>query len=469
MDLVFGLAIALKTLQAIQAFVANGEKMAHLVSVFGLGYVGSVTAACLAHLGNRVLGVDVNPAKVGMLNEGRSPILEPGLEDIVTTSHKACRLHATTDAAKAVIDTELSFISVGTPSQRNGKLDLSGIEHVCAQIGEALKQKRSFHWVVLRSTVLPGTTESVVLPKIERHSGKKAGVDFGVCFVPEFLREGSAVADFFHPPFTILGTPHVEQIDPLRELFKWVPGPRFETSASTAEMVKYICNAFHALKVGFVNEVGTLCRELGVDTEVATEVFTSDTRLNISPAYLKPGFAFGGSCLPKDLRALTYRAKELDLRLPLLESLLPSNAEHIERAFQMVSHTNKKKIGVLGLSFKAGTDDLRESPMVHLVKRLLGEGCQLQIWDENVSLGRLIGSNRQFIEDFIPHIGSLLAPDLRGVVGFAEVLIVGTKAVDKMALASMLRAGQTVIDLVNLEKPSRYSGPEKYLGICWQG
>lgn len=441
--------------------------MSHSVSVFGLGYVGTVTAACLAHRGNRVLGVDVNPSKVQALNNGVSPILEPGLQEIIADSHKSCRLHATTNASQAVLESDLSFISVGTPSQRNGKLDLQGIEHVCRQIGEALKEKTSFHWVVLRSTVLPGTTESVALPAIEMHSGKKAGREFGICFVPEFLREGSAVSDFFEPPFTILGSSCNELIEPVRDLFKWAPGPHYETSACTAEMVKYVCNAFHALKVGFANEIGTICRELGVDTELATQVFTSDTRLNISSAYLKPGFAFGGSCLPKDLRALTYRAKELDLRLPLLESLLPSNTEHIERALQTVLHTNKRKIGVLGLSFKAGTDDLRESPLVHLVKRLLGEGCRLQIWDENVSLGRLIGSNRQFIEDYIPHIGSLLVQDLKHVVSSSEVIIVGTKAVDKVALASMIQRGQTIIDLVNLEKPRRYEGSETYLGICW--
>jgi GDP-mannose 6-dehydrogenase len=441
--------------------------MACSISVFGLGYVGSVTAACLAHLGNRVVGVDLNPSKVEALESGRSPILEPGLEEIVRVCHQDCRLHATTEVSRAVIDTEMSFISVGTPSQRNGKLDLSGIQHVCQQIGEALKEKLGFHWVILRSTVLPGTTEMVVLPTIEAYSRKKAGADFGVCFVPEFLREGSAVSDFFEPPFTILGTAHVEQLGSLRELFEWAPGPHYETSPATAEMVKYICNAFHALKVGFVNEVGTLCRELGVDTEVAARIFTSDTRLNISPAYLKPGFAFGGSCLPKDLRALTYRAKELDIRIPLIESLLPSNEEHIERTFQSVMHTNKRKIGVLGLSFKAGTDDLRESPLVHLVKRLLGEGCRLQIWDDNVSLGRLIGSNRQFIEEFIPHIGSLLSQNLDDVVRNAEVVLVGTKAADKKTLSQLLRPGQIVIDLVNLEKPRRYDGPEKYLGICW--
>jgi GDP-mannose 6-dehydrogenase len=441
--------------------------MAHSVSVFGLGYVGSVTAACLAKLGNHVLGVDVNPAKVETLNSGKSPILEPGLDEIVSSSHKGCRLHATTDVMKAVQETEISFISVGTPSQRSGKLDLSGITHVCRQIGQALKEKSGFHWIVLRSTVLPGTTETVVLPGIETHSGKKAGVDFGVCFVPEFLREGSAVSDFFEPPFTILGTPHIERSQPLRKLFEWAPGPHYETSASTAEMVKYICNAFHALKVGFVNEIGTLCRELAVDTELAAKIFVSDTRLNVSPAYLKPGFAFGGSCLPKDLRALTYRAKELDLSLPLMESLLPSNTAHIERAIQEILHTKKRKIGLLGLSFKPGTDDLRESPLVHVVKRLLGEGCQIQIWDDNVSVGRLIGSNRQFIEEFIPHIGSLLVPELSQVISESEVVVVGTKAADKNTLAPLIRPGQIIMDLVNLEKPRRYDGPEKYLGICW--
>lgn len=463
----FGTRIALESGRSCVGSHVCGEKMTQSVSVFGLGYVGSVTAVCLGHRGNRVLGVDVNPAKVEMLNSGRSPILEPGLEKILTECHQASRLHATTDALKAVMASDISFVSVGTPSQRNGKLDLSGIEHVCRQIGEAIGQKNSFHWVVLRSTVLPGTIDQVVVPSLEAHSGKKAGLEFGVCFAPEFLREGSAVGDFFEPPFTILGSAHTEKIEPLRELFRWVPGPHYETSASTAEMVKYICNAFHALKVGFVNEIGTLSRELGVDTELAIQIFTSDTRLNISTAYLKPGFAFGGSCLPKDLRALIYRAKELDLHLPLIESLLPSNTEHIERVIQTIMHTGKRKIGVLGLSFKPGTDDLRESPLVHLVKRLLGEGCQLQIWDENVSLGRLIGSNRQFIEEFIPHIGSLLSPNLSEVVNQSDVILVGTKAVEKTSLASILRPGQIVVDLVNLEKLRRYDGPEKYLGVCW--
>jgi GDP-mannose 6-dehydrogenase len=437
------------------------------VSVFGLGYVGSVTAACLAHKGSRVIGVDVNASKAEALNAGRSPILEPRLEEIIAECHKGCRLHATTDAVAAVMETEISFISVGTPSQRNGKLDLTGIQHVCREIGQALGKKTGFHCVVLRSTVLPGTTEKVVVPSLEAASGKHAGVDFAVCFVPEFLREGTAVADFFEPPFTVLGTADPRHVGPLRELFSWATTPIYETTPSTAEMVKYVCNAFHALKVGFVNEVGSLCKELAVDAEAVAKIFTSDTHLNISTAYLKPGFAFGGSCLPKDLRALNYRAKELDLRLPLLESLLPSNTEHIERAVEAVLRTEKKKVGVLGLSFKSGTDDLRESPLVHLVKRLIGEGCQIQIWDQNVALGRLIGSNRQFITDFIPHIGSLLSEDARQVVEKAEVVLIGTKALDNQTLFSYLRPDHIVIDLVNLEKRLRYDGRAAYEGICW--
>ncbi len=441
--------------------------MSRSISVFGLGYVGSVSATCFAHKGNRVLGVDLNPAKVEALNAGRAPIVEAGLEELVAEAHRSCRLHAATDAMQAVRESQISFICVGTPSLRNGKLDLSGVERVCEQIGQALRQKKTFHWVVLRSTVLPGTTESVVIPKLEGASGKRAGSDFAVCFNPEFLREGTAIADFFDPPFTILGSNHSDRLAPLRELYAWAPSQIYETSPATAEMVKYVCNAFHALKVSFINEIGTVCKHLGVHTQKVTEIFTADERLNISAAYLKPGFAFGGSCLPKDLRALTYRSKELDLRLPLLESILPSNAEHIERAAEAILRTNKKNVGVIGLSFKAGTDDLRESPLVHVVKRLLGEGCRIQIWDENVSLGRLIGSNRQFIEEVIPHIGSLLRVDLREVVQTAEVVVIGTKSVDRETLLASLRSDQIVIDLVNLEKERRVDSRATYEGICW--
>jgi GDP-mannose 6-dehydrogenase len=441
--------------------------MPHSVSVFGLGYVGSVTAACLAKLGNKVLGVDVNAAKVEMLDSGRSPILEPELEEMVRENNRACRLHATMDAHAAIHSTEISFVSVGTPSQRNGKLDLRGMQHVCQEIGAALKTKKAYHTIVIRSTVLPGTTEKVVIPALENASGKKAGVDFAVCFVPEFLREGSAVRDFFEPPFTILGGANSKEIAPVRDLFAWAATPIYETNPSSAEMIKYVCNAFHALKVGFANEIGAICKELRLDTETVAKIFVADTRLNISPAYLKPGFAFGGSCLPKDLRALTYQAKELDLRLPLLESLMPSNQEHIERAVSAILQAKKRKVGMLGLSFKPGTDDLRESPLVHLAKRLLGEGCDLKIWDQSVSLGQLIGSNRQFIQDEIPHIGSLLCEDASAVIEHSDVLVLGTKAVSKDTLMGQLRPGQKLLDLVNLEKAHRFSSHSAYEGICW--
>jgi GDP-mannose 6-dehydrogenase len=437
------------------------------ISIFGLGYVGSVSAACLARGGHRVTGVDVNSAKVEMLASGRSPILEPRMSELVAEGHHAHRLHATTDGVAAVRDSDISFVCVGTPSLRSGKLDLSHIEHVAREIGTALKEKKSHHVVVLRSTVLPGTTESLVIPILQNASGRRTGTDFTVCYNPEFMREGSSVADFLEPPFTILGAQSPEHLILLRKIYESTPGPRFETSIPVAEMVKYASNVFHAVKVGFANEMGTLCKHLGIDTETVTRIFTSDTKLNISPAYLSPGFAFGGSCLPKDLRALAYRAKELDLSLPLLEALMPSNAEHLDRAVDAVLHTNKKKVSLLGLSFKAGTDDLRESPQVQLVKRLLGEGCQVRIWDRDVSLGCLAGSNRQYVEEVIPHIGSLLSADLEQVVRSAEVVILGNKSAKREELSQYLDPSQIVLDLVNLDRSHRPEKPAAYQGICW--
>lgn len=437
------------------------------ISVFGLGYVGSVSAACFASMGHQVIGVDVNPAKVEMVESGRSPIIEAGMSELVAEGNRAGRLHATTDSAAAVLQSDISFVCVGTPSLRNGKLDLSHIEKVAREIAAALKQKKSAHTFVLRSTVLPGTVESIVLPVLEQVSGRRAGTDFTVVYNPEFMREGSAVADFLQPPYTILGAQDPSHLAPLRDLYGQTPGKVFETSIAVAEMAKYLSNAFHAVKVVFANEVGTLCKHLNVDAQAVTEIFTSDVRLNISPAYLSPGFAFGGSCLPKDVRALMYKAKELDLKLPMLESLLPSNSEHVERAVEAVMRTGKRKIAQLGLSFKAGTDDLRESPQVQLVKRLLGEGYEVKVWDQDVSLGRLAGSNRQYIEEVIPHIGSLLSSDLKNVLGWGEVVIVGNKSVKKDELASYLRSDQIVIDLVNLKKNLRADSISSYEGICW--
>ena len=441
--------------------------MSRSISVFGLGYVGTVTAACLAYRGNNVIGVDLSQPKVEAINSGNSPIVEPRVSEIIADSHKANRLHATSSAEAAVMNSEISFLCVGTPGLRNGKLDLGHIEPVCREIGEILKKKNSFHLVVLRSTVLPGTAETIVVPTLEKFSGKPMGPDFGVCVNPEFMREGTAVADFLEPAMTVIGAVDKAHSALVRELYAWTPGRMFETSFRSAEMLKYVCNAWHAVKIAFANEIGTLARELDVDAESVMEMFVSDTKLNISPIYLKPGFAFGGSCLPKDVRALNYRAKELDLKLPLFDSIMPSNEEHLARAVEMVLQTGKRKIGMLGLSFKAATDDLRESPQVQLVKRLIAEGREIQIWDDNVSLGRLIGSNREYIEQVIPHIGLLLNANLEEVLKDAEVVVIGTRDLNWDSLKNSIRRDQEVIDLVSLEKSRRPQITSAYKGICW--
>lgn len=437
------------------------------VSVFGLGYVGSVTAACLAAQGHRVIGVDLNPSKVQQLQAGRSPVVEPGIADLVSDGHRSSQLCATTEAAQAVLETDISLLCVGTPSLRNGKLDLGHLEPVCRSIGETLRNKQSFHLIVLRSTVLPGTAETLVIPALESSSGKRFGDEFGVCVNPEFMREGTAVADFLQPPMTIVGAGDTRHTEMLRELYAWVPGRFFATSFRAAEMVKYVSNAWHALKVAFANEVGSVAKELNVDAEALFEMFCADSRLNISASYLKPGFAFGGSCLPKDLRALTYRSRELDLKLPMLDSILPSNEQHFRRTLDKILQTGKRRVAVLGLSFKADTDDLRESPQVHLVKHLLGEGCEVTIWDETVSLGRLIGSNRDYIEHVIPHIGSLICRSLADTTRTAEVVVIATRAIPRNELQKHLRPNQFVVDLVNLEKSRRPAANENYDGICW--
>ncbi|MGH9405798.1 MAG: nucleotide sugar dehydrogenase [Terriglobia bacterium] len=437
------------------------------VSIFGLGYVGSVMAACFAHKGHRVVGVDVNTAKVETINSGHTPIIEAQVEEMVAEGIAAGRLRATTEVGPAVRETEVSFICVGTPSQPNGKLDLGHVQSVSRQIGEALRDKTSPHYIVVRSTILPGSTEAIVIPALEAASGKRAGDGFLAAYNPEFMREGSAVRDFFEPPVTVLGAQDAAHLSLLRELYEWAPGGVIETSIRVAEMVKYASNAFHAVKVGFANEMGTVAKRLGVDAHAMARIFISDTRLNVSAAYLFPGFAFGGSCLPKDVRALSYCAKEHDLRLPLLDSLLASNEEHIGRAVDMVIASRKKRIGILGLSFKAGTDDLRESPQVKLVKRLLGEGCQIRIWDPNVSLGRLAGANRQYIEEVIPHIASLLCSELSEVIESAELVVIGNRGAEKEMIQAHLRPDQKVVDLVNLERERRPDAHRDYEGICW--
>src|SRR5215475_6201275 len=423
------------------------------ISIFGLGYVGAVTAACLTSRGRHVIGVDPNSIKVQRINSGLSPIVEAGVEEMIATARREGLIFATSDPKAAVEQSNISFISVGTPSLRNGKLDLSHIQNVCADIGSCLRAKKTPHWIVIRSTVLPGTTENVIVSTLETVSRKKEGRDFYVCFNPEFLREGTAISDFFNPPFTVLGTRDASRTGKVRDLYEGLPGNLYEVPIPAAEMIKYTCNAFHALKVAFANEVGTICSEIGVAFCIVADIFKSDTRLNISPAYLSPGFAFGGSCLPKDLRALICLIKDLDLKLPLLESILPSNYQHIERAAESILALSKRKVGILGLSFKPGTDDLRESPMVHLVKKLIAEGCDVQIWDQNVSLGRLIGSNRQFIEEYIPHIGLLLRDSVESVIAHSDVAVLGANAISRDEILIRLREGSYLVDFTNLQQP----------------
>lgn len=435
------------------------------LSVFGLGYVGCVSAACFAGEGHNVVGVDVNPTKVEIINGGKSPIVEAGVGELIGKTVREGRLRATTDSAEAVRESEISLVCVGTPSNANGSLDLGYVGRVCQEIGAALGAKPGRHTVVIRSTMLPGTIDGVVVPTLETHSGKRAGRDFGVCINPEFLREGTSLKDFYAPPFTLIGADEGAAAELVGRLYAGVDAPLTVTSIKAAEMVKYACNCFHALKVSFANEVGNVCKGLGIDSHEVMGVFCQDTKLNLSPYYLKPGFAFGGSCLPKDLRAVVYKAKELDVDVPLLASILPSNRQQIERAVAMVLRTGKKRIGVLGFSFKAGTDDLRESPMVTLIETLIGKGMQLSIYDRDVSLARLFGANKDYIEREIPHISQLMRASVDEVVGDAEVVIIGNKAEEFRGIEPKLRAGQTVIDLVRLFDGR--AGEANYDGICW--
>ncbi len=351
------------------------------ISIFGLGYVGTVSAGCLAADGHEVIGVDPARAKTELINQGRTPIIEADIAEIIAVTVKAGNLRTTDDAALALNATDLSFVCVGTPSQPNGNLDLRYIRRICEQIGEALRTKSARHTVVIRSTILPGTMRKVVIPTLEEFSGKKAGTDFGVCNNPEFLREGSAVKDFRNPPKTVIGALDQATGDLVEQLYKKLDAPLIRTDLETAEMVKYVDNSWHALKIGFANEIGTLSKSLGLDAHRVMNIFCQDRKLNISPAYLSPGFAFGGSCLPKDLRALSYHAKMHDLQLPILASILPSNEMQISRGLQMIVDKGNPRVGILGFSFKAGTDDLRESPFVEMIERLLGKGYDLRIYD----------------------------------------------------------------------------------------
>ncbi len=436
------------------------------VSVFGLGYVGSVSAASFAADGHEVVGVDVNADKVAAVNAGRSPIVEPGLDDLLARGVAEGRIRATVDTADAVQSSEASLVCVGTPSRKNGSLDLAYLERVSEQIGAALRDKASYHVVVVRSTVLPGTTHDVVIPAIERASGKKYGDGFGVSVNPEFLREGTALKDFRKPPLTLVGHNHAADASGTIALYQAIDAPLVSTSIRVAEMIKYTSNTWHALKVCFANEIGTLCKRLDIDSHDVMDVFCRDEKLNLSPYYLKPGFAFGGSCLPKDVRALQYRAKEVDVDLPVISSILPSNRLQIQHAFDQVMDTGKQRIGLLGFSFKAGTDDLRESPIVILAEALLGKGRSLCIYDRNVSLARLVGANKEYIDRQIPHLSSLLCETIDEVIDRSEVIVVGNQSPEFAEALTRTRADQIVIDLVRLPISGSLLQAE-YRGICW--
>lgn len=436
------------------------------ISIFGLGYVGAVSLACLSRDGHDVIGVDIDRTKLDLIMAGKTPVVEEGMVDLMARVAVSGKLTVTIDAQRAVLDSEISLVCVGTPSAANGSQDQGAILRLAEEIGRAIGEKRDPHVVVFRSTLVPGTVEDVLRPIIEATSGKKDGEGFFLCFQPEFLREGSSIRDYDKPPFTVVGANHAYPVERLRALFGQLPCKFFETSVRAAEMMKYCCNNFHALKITFANETARLCDALGVDAFEVMDLVCQDTQLNISRAYLKPGFAFGGSCLPKDLRATTYLAKLHDVEIPMLAGIMPSNRNHLDLAMQKLLATGKRKIGFIGLSFKTGTDDLRESPLVTLAEQLIGKGKWLSIFDPEVHLAQLMGANRSFIEKHLPHIGQMLRPDIEGVIDESEVLVVGLAGQTVFdILANRSRPDQVLLDLVNL--PNRAAIRAKVEGLCW--
>jgi GDP-mannose 6-dehydrogenase len=438
----------------------------HRISIFGLGYVGAVSLACLARDGHEMIGVDIDADKLDLLRNGQAPIVETGIQELTRAVIRGGAVRVTDSVRDAILATDLSFVCVGTPARGNGNQDLSAIIRIAEQIGAVLPEKTSRHVIVIRSTVKPGTVEEVVQPAIEAVSGLQLGRDFSLCFQPEFLREGTSINDYDHPPLTVVGASDEYAVELLRSVFGHLPCEFMRTSIRTAEMLKYACNAFHALKVTFANEIGRISQAAGVDPHEVLKLLCMDRQLNISSAYLRPGFAFGGSCLPKDLKALLYLAKNNDVELPMLASILPSNVAHIEHAIERVLSAGRRSIGMIGLSFKSGTDDLRESPFVIMAERFIGKGLQLRIYDPTVNVARLIGANRRFIEESIPHIASLMTSDLDMLVRDAEVLVVGMKSPEVLAaLKTHTRADQLLVDIVGLA--DRQGHRAEYQGVCW--
>ncbi|WP_078631147.1 nucleotide sugar dehydrogenase [Streptomyces griseoaurantiacus] len=484
----------------------RGERVMR-VSVFGLGYVGCVSAACLAGMGHEVIGVDVNRVKVDLVNDGKAPVVEERIGELIAEVVAGGALRATGDVREAIMGSEVSLICVGTPSEPNGSLCTTYLERVTEEIGAALAEKQAArqagersgdtgagnteagntgaagdteaggagagdagrgvrHTVVFRSTMLPGTCLNLLVPLLEKHVGGLAGVDIGVAVNPEFLREGTSVRDFFDPPKTVIGELDRASGDTVLELYEDLPGEVFRVPVPTAEAIKYADNAFHGLKIGFANELGAVCRALGVDSHQVMDVFLADRKLNISPAYLRPGFAFGGSCLPKDLRSLVHAAQRADVSVPILSHVLPSNSAHLERAVELVERTGSRRVGLFGLSFKPGTDDLRESPLVELAERLFGKGYELRIHDANVSLSRLLGANREYVETRLPHLAQLLADSVEEVLDHAEVCLVGTR--DPAVLGALPHGGTpAIIDLVRLPDAETRRAEPGYVGLAW--
>jgi len=435
------------------------------ISIFGMGYVGIVSATCLASDGHSVVGVDPNQSKVDLINVGRAPIVEKDLGPLLAVAVESGLISARTDAVGAVDATDISFICVGTPSQENGSLDLQYVEKVCDEIGKAIAGKDSFHVVVVRSTMLPGSMRDVVIPTLELSSGKVAGEGFGICINPEFLREGTAISDYNNPPKTVIGEVDKRSGNLLEELYSDLSAPLIRTDISTAEMVKYTDNVWHALKVSFANDIGNLCKLIGIDGHEVMDIFCQDSKLNLSPTYLKPGFAFGGSCLPKDVRALNHKAKSLDLEMSIIGNILVANQQQIERGLSMILSKGNKKVSVLGFSFKAGTDDLRESPLVEVIERLIGKGYNLRLYDKNVNMASLTGANRDYILNVIPHISQLMVGTLEEALAHGETIVIGNGAEEFRDVTSKTRDNQVIVDLVRISDQRSIEG--RYDGICW--
>ncbi len=436
------------------------------VSIFGLGYVGAVSCACLPELGHEVIGVDISPSKVKMINDGQSPVVEEGINELIEAAVKAGRLRATENLEDAIANTEVSLISVATPSNANYTPNLAAVDAVIRSIGQALRNKSGRHTIVLRSTVQPGTTEDRVRPILEEAAGRKVGDRLSLVFNPEFLREGSSVKDFHQPPQTVYGSVDDAGYEVMEQLYKGLPGEFVRTSCRVAESVKYLCNVFHAMKIVFANEAGSVLKACGLDGREVMKIFCQDKQLNISAAYLRPGFAFGGSCLPKEVKGFVTLARSMDVPIPVLGSLLDSNDTHIDRAYDMIARDGRRKVALFGLAFKPGTDDMRDSPLVTLAERLLGKGFELSIYDNFVKISRLLGKNKEFIDREIPHLNRLLRETPEQVLEGAEVIVIGHADAAARQVIAAHAAGKRIVDLSGYAD-LREAPAAEYGGICW--